>query len=54
MDREYIIWVQKTDQYDWFELCRCETVTTALHVVRAILDGVKTPPQNVRVETVGQ
>lgn len=52
MDREYVVWVQKTESHDWFELCRCETVTTALHVCRAILEGIKTPPRYVRVEVV--
>lgn len=50
MNREYVVWVQKTDQHDWYELCRCETVTTATHVVRAILESSKVPPRYVRVE----
>lgn len=52
MDREYIVWVQKTDSHDWYELCQCETVTVALHVCRAILEGVKAPPRYVRLEVV--
>jgi hypothetical protein len=52
VDREYIVWVQKTDQHEWYELCRCDTVTTATHVVRAILESSKLPPRFVRVEVV--
>lgn len=52
MSREYVIWVQKTDSHEWFELCRCETVTTATHIIRAILESSKCPPRYVRVEVV--
>jgi hypothetical protein len=52
MNREYVVWVQKTESHDWFELCRCETITVAVHVIRAIVEGTSSTPRYVRLEVV--
>lgn len=49
---EYTIWVQRTEQHEWFELCRCEAVDSVCYVIRAILERSKSPPRYVKVESV--